>query len=379
MSTIAGTPSKRLLAIAVALVFSGLNMAWAADTWTINIPRHSELSPVQRLNRDGVQAVIKHEYEKAEALFYKAYLYDPADPFTLNNLGYVSELEGQLDRARKFYDLAAEQGSDANIDLSNAKRLQGKPMKSALVNLQDSTMRVNRMNVNAMRMISEGRGFEAAALLKQTLALDPQNPFTLNNLGVANEAIGNYQDALNYYRQAANTRSTEPVVVSMDRSWRGKPVSQMAEDSAKKLEARMQQGGASGDLAAMLAFHGVYALNQNDWDTARKDFLRAYSLDPGSAFSLNNLGYVAEKEGDLETAQFFYEKARKAGNANASVGLATQLAAEGKSLSSVATDSHQKVDDALDQYSRERKRETAPVELVPRGGAEPADQPQNPQ
>jgi hypothetical protein len=31
-----------------------------------------------------------------------------------------------------------------------------------------------------------------------------------------------------------------------------------------------------------------------------------------SAFSLNNRGYVAEMDGDLETAQFFYGKARKA-------------------------------------------------------------------
>src|SRR5665213_1071654 len=63
----------------------------------ITIPRPSKLTPVQRLNRAGVDAVVKHQYEKAEGLFYKAYLYDPADPFTLNNLGYISELRGQLD------------------------------------------------------------------------------------------------------------------------------------------------------------------------------------------------------------------------------------------------------------------------------------------
>ena len=68
---------------------------------------------MQRLNREGVDAIRKHQYEKAEAIFYKAYLYDPADPFTLNNLGYISELQGQLDRAHKFYTLASEQGSAA--------------------------------------------------------------------------------------------------------------------------------------------------------------------------------------------------------------------------------------------------------------------------
>ena len=69
----------------------------------LTLPKRSELTFVQRLNRDGVDALRKQQYEKAETLFYKAYLFDPGDPFTLNNLGYISELQGQLDRAQKFY------------------------------------------------------------------------------------------------------------------------------------------------------------------------------------------------------------------------------------------------------------------------------------
>ena len=59
----------------------------------INIPKHSKLTPVQRLNREGVEAVRKHNYKKAEELFYKAYLFDPGDAFTLTNLGYIAELQ----------------------------------------------------------------------------------------------------------------------------------------------------------------------------------------------------------------------------------------------------------------------------------------------
>ena len=76
----------------------------------------------------------------------------------------------------------------------------------------------------------------------------------------------------------------------------------------------------------------VSATNRNDWQAARQDFLKAYSLDPNSAFSLNNLGYVSERDGDLETAQFFYTKAQNAGDANARVGLASDSAAEGEKL-----------------------------------------------
>src|SRR5580698_4704737 len=171
------TMSLKIIASVVVIAVSG-SQAWAADVLTIKIPRHSELTPVQKLNREGVEAVKKLDYEKAAALFYKAYLYDPSDPFTLNNLGYISELQGELDRAHKFYALAGEQGSNANIERSNAKRLEGRPMQEAFESLQDVPMRVNRMNVDAMELLSEDRGLEAITLLREALALDAQNPFT---------------------------------------------------------------------------------------------------------------------------------------------------------------------------------------------------------
>jgi Flp pilus assembly protein TadD len=336
---------------------------------------------VQRLNREGVDAVKRKQYEKAAALFYRAYLYDPADPFTLNNLGYISELQGELDRAHRFYASAAEQGSNANIDRSSAKRLEGKPMQYAFENLQDVPMRVNRMNVDAMELLSEDRGIEAITLLRDALTLDKQNPFTLNNLGVADETIGDYANALQSYNAAAESHSAELVVVTLDRSWRGKPVSAMAAASGKRLEDRMKKMDSAEVNAAMLNLRGVSAKNQNDWLAARQDFLKAYTLDPAGAFSLNNRGYVAEMDGDLETAQWFYEKARKAPDSNARVGLATQQSAEGKRLFSVAGDSDHRVDGALDKYSRERRKQTGPSELIPRNseaGDEPRMQPAAP-
>jgi Flp pilus assembly protein TadD len=346
---------------------SGLSLLWAEEGKVIKIPRRSELTPVQRLNRDGVKAVEKHDYKNAEALFYKAYLYDPADPFTLNNLGYVSELEGDLDHATQFYQLAREQGSNASIDLSNAKHLEGKPMRDALINLQDAQMRVNRTNIQAMRLLTQSRSVEAVALLKQILPLDPRNAFTLNNLGVASEATGDLDSALRYYRAAAALNSPEPAAVTVDQSWRDKSVSEIAGASAKRLEKRIRNGGSVEAQAEMYTIHGVFEVNQNDWASARRDFLRAYSLDPTSAFTLNNLGYVAEKDGDLESAQYFYEKAQRANDAGTRVGFATHLSAEGRSLDAVATDSNEKVDDALEVYSQQRRRQTGPVELTPRG------------
>ncbi len=352
-----------------ALLGPGLHAAWARDTITITIPRHSSLTLVQRLNRQGVIAVQKHDYATAANFFYKAYLFDPSDPFTLNNLGYISELEGQLDRANKFYKLAAEQGSNANIDLSSVKRLQGQPMQAAFSGLQDVPMRINRLNLEAVNLLSEGRNFEAVGLLQQALALDPRDPFTLNNLGVADEAIGDLGGAMKYYTSAAYSRSSDPVAVTQNRSWQGKTVSQMAEANVMRLEGQSQENGSSATQASLLSEQGVFAANENDWPTAKRDFMQAYALDPTNAFTLNNRGYVAERDGDLESAQFFYQKAGQAYGSGFPVGLATNPSVKGQALSRVATQSRLKVDDALDVYSRERRGQPGSIELTPRGAA----------
>ena len=357
----------RLLGLSALIACLGLPQSWARDL-KITIPKRSEMTPVQRLNREGVDAVQKHQYEKAEALFLKAYLYDPADPFTLNNLGYISELQGKLDRALRFYQLASQQGSEASIDRSNTKQLEGKPLEDALNGVKDGPMRVNHINVQAIGLLSENRNSEAGQLLQKALAMDSRNPFTLNNLGVAEESAGNYEDALKYFDEAAESRSSEPVVVTLDRSWRGKSISEMAAESARKLKAQLKNADSAEAQAALLNVRGVSATNRNDWQSARRDFLKAYSLDPNSAFSLNNLGYVSERDGDLETAQFFYMKAQQAGDANARVGLATASAAEGEHLDVVAADSGQKVGGELDRYKQARHAESGNVELERRDG-----------
>lgn len=347
----------------------------AKDHWTLNIPLRSRSSPVQRLNRAGVEAVKKNNYEKAEALFYKAYLYDPSDPFTLNNLGYVAELQGQIERAHQYYQMATEQGCDAPISMSSMASLKGKPMDAAYASLQNLPMRVNRINIDAMRLVAEDRDFEAVGLLQEALRLDPRNPFTMNNLAVADEGLGDFDSALKYYDEVADLHSSERVTVTQDRDWRGKSVSKMAEASAKRLRKRMELMAPDELAAAKYNVRGVYEENANQWEAARRDFLRAYSLDPNSAFSLNNRGYVAEMDGDLETAQFFYEKAWKADDAQARVGLATNRFADGQRLINVATDSDSKVDQALDVYHQERREQPGPVELTPRNGAQTAPTP----
>ena len=354
-----------------SLIYAGivgctLSAPLLAQKITITIPRRSELTPVQRLNRQGVDAVVKHHYGDAEALFYKAYLYDPSDPFTLNNLGYVSELSGDVDRAEKFYTLAGQQDCGAVIDRSNEKSLKDKPMMDALANLKDTPMRINRVNILGMRLLAQQRPFEAKALFEAALTMNEKNPFTLNNLAAAEEATGNFERAVNLYDQATLTRSQDPVVVTLNKATRGRPISYVAAESAQRLRRRIDTMTPSQIHANMLTIHGVSAVNSNDWQTARKDFLEAYSLDPQSAFTLNNLAYLYERDGDPETAKAFYAQARQATDSSTRIGLATQSSARGQVLAAVADESHHSVDVELASISAKYRGQPRPFVLKSR-------------
>ena len=360
--------------VLVAFSILGLSLAGAEAVTRpreirITIPRHSELTPVQKLNRDGVDEILHKHYERAEGLFFKAYLYDPTDPFTLNNIGYVSELQGEAERAEKFYVLAQEQGCDAVIERSTTEELKGKPMMDALGGIRNVPMRVNRMNVVGMGLLAEGHPFDALDTFTQAFALDPQSAFTMNNLGVASEATGDLENAVRYYDMAASTHSLQPVVVTVRKSSRGRPVSALAAASAQEVRARMAKMTSAQVHAEMLTVRGVAEVNSNNWDAARKDFVEAFQLDPDNAFALNNAGYVAERDGELEIARSYYVRAASARDAKARIGFASTLTAQGRPLVDLADESHSGVDSALDYYSRARLGKQGLIRLRPRNPA----------
>jgi Flp pilus assembly protein TadD len=353
---------KRWLGLAViAMTALAYQSAQAGDI-KITIPKRGKLTPVQRLNREGVEAVQKHNYKKAEEFFYKAYLFDPDDAFTLNNLGYIAELQGQIDRAQQFYSLAAEQASDAVVDISSKSQLRGQPMKAA-VDITNEPLQLNHANVEAVRLLQQGRAPEADLLLQEVLKSDPKNIFTLNNMGVAKEMEGEEQDALRYFDEASRAGSDATAVVTTNPGWRGRQVSQMAQQNANALREHLSHEQDLPEQVAELNLRGVSAVNRNDLHTADVDFRKAYAMDPGNAFTLNNIGYVAELEGDRETADFFYQQARQAGGANVTVGVATSRTAEGRRLFVVAGDNGSQVQTKVAQEQATLRRQQGPVAL----------------
>lgn len=349
----------------------------------LNLPKRTKPTPVQQLNRDGVKALEKHNYGTAKKLFYKAYLLDPNDPFTLNNLGYVAELEGDLERAQRFYELSQEQNSDAVVDKAGNEGVVGKTVSQVAGHADANNLQVNRMNVQAVGLLSKDRGPEADVVLTKALAVDPKNPFTLNNLGYAKEKEGELEAALSYYQQAANQNSQEPIVVTLTKDWRGQPISAVAAENAKKV-SKMLQNEKREDRSVQVArlnLRGVSALNRNDKQSARQDFQQAYKLDPRDAFTLNNMGYLAEMEGDRETAQFFYDKAQQARHADHRVTLATRKEIEGEKVARAAEGSEAKVEETM-VADQEKRRGQGPPQLRRRGNppaSQPATEPPIPQ
>ena len=333
-------------------------------TLRISIPKHTKPTPVQAFNRDGVKAIEKHEYEKAKKLFYKAYLLDPNDPFTLNNLGYMAELDGDVERAQRFYQLAQEQNSEATVDRSSNDDNKGKTVAAVAGHAQTHGVQMNVMNVEAISLLNHDRVAEADIVLQKALKLDPRNPFTLNNLGYTKEKEGELEAAINYYRQAADANSKEPVIVTVNKSWRGRAISKVAESNAKKVESALEKENTDEAKVARLNQRGVSALNRNDRPAGRKYFQEAYKLAPDDAFTLNNMGYVAELDGDRESADFYYAKAKEADNNQRHVTLATRRDDEGKKLTEVADKNDNKAEASLQaQQDLNRRQGKTPVLL----------------
>lgn len=358
---------------------SAQTMAGEDRQLRIPLPKKSKYTPVQQLNRDGVEALKKHNLDRAKRLFYRAYLIDPNDPFTLNNLGYVAEMEGDIDRAQRFYDQAQANTSEALVEKSTVKDVEGKTVATVAGRTAEGPLKVNALNSEAINLLRKDRAPEADLYLQRALKLEPNNPFTLNNMGFAKEKEGELEQAVKYYSQAASTGSRDLVIIAIDRDWRGRPISEIAARNAEKTNAELQKKENATDRVARLNLRGVSAMNRNEHRVARGYFQQAFQLDPNNAFALNNMGYLAEMDGDRETAQDFYERAREAERSGARVAVSTRPEVEGHSLEQVAQQSDSLVESKMQSDLETRRRTAAPPALHTRDNRIIVDKPAPPQ
>jgi len=341
-----------------------------ADDLRVPLTKRTVSTPVQNLNREGVRQLKKGNEKKAKQYFYKAYLLDPNDPFTLNNLGYVSELDGEVNRALRFYALAAKSQTDAVIDEASRPGLKGQPITEAYNLVHDSDLEANKVNEQAIAILEKGRLFEARALLKSALPQHRDDPFVLNNLGFIAESEGDLESAQRYYSAAASLHSSRIVVVTPREKWRGKAISEVAQQNARDVSEAIANGEDRPAAVARLNLRGVVALNDNHPDAARGFFLQAYKLDPQNAFTLNNIGYISEVSGDRESAQMYYESARSGLDADGRVTYSTRMDVEGRKLDALAQDNQTDVTSVLRGMQEAKRRAQKPIGLKTRGTAD---------
>jgi len=359
--------SKIVTGLLAIQLLAATSVAVAGDL-RVPLPQRGVSTPTQKLNRDGVAELKRGHQDKAKRLFYRAYLLDPEDPFTLNNLGYVAELEGDADRALRYYALAARSHTAAVIDVSSEAALEGKPLDEAFRQVKDSDEESSRLNERAIVLLQQGQVFEARNLLRSALPRHPHDPFLLNNLGYAMEAVGDLEGALRGYSGAASMHSTQPIVVTPRLKWRGRPISEVAAENAVAVSHQIARGEGVEAASARLNLRGVAALNDNNAPVAREFFLQAYQRDSQNAFTLNNLGYLAELAGDRESAEMYYEAARSGRDANARVSYATRRDAEGRKIDNLADHNQLDVEATLKAIQETKRREHQPIELKRRDG-----------
>ena len=258
--------------------------------------------------------------------------------------------------------------SDATIERSTEADFKGKPLKEVAGKTDDKKMLVNRYNVQALGLLMKDRAPEADLLLQQALALNPRNPFTLNNLGYTKEKEGELEQAFTFYSKAANLNSDDPIVVTANKDWRGKGISQIASENAHKLQRLMEQSEDVNSRVARLNLQGVSAMNRNEHAAARKYFQEAYRLAPDNSFTLNNMGFLSEMDGDRETADFYYNKAAESRGRAARVSVATRREVEGQPIGQVAEFGDNQIAARMEQERLVRMREGGPVLLKTRSG-----------
>jgi tetratricopeptide (TPR) repeat protein len=208
-------------------------------------------------NERGVALYFSHRYPEAQAAFAKATELQPTDALFWSNLAGVLRDEGKFPEAER-------------ILLDKALRLDV-TLGAAYLNLGILYLRADRPDM-------------AAAPLKRAAELLPP---------------GRQADARNYLNQ---TRQPEPwlhlgYLRLKDRDFRG------------ALEAFDQAEQLGAEPAQVAVGKGAAFVEMKQWAEAKSVLEAALRKTPNDAYLNNNLGVVAQMQGDLQAARRYYARA----------------------------------------------------------------------
>lgn len=201
-----------------------------------------------------------------------------SSPEIHNNLGRIHLGQGDLAAARREFERALE------LDPESA---------DALLNL-------------ASLHAAEGRTAQARHLVERALAVDPSSTAALAQLAELARDRGDLQEAIRLFHEA----------LGVDRQ----PFLYLGLGDVLQRAGRLDEAVAAFESAleldpdSALAYYdlGVTYGNQGRYDEAVAAYEKALALEPEgltAAKALNNLGAIAQGQGDLATAGTFFEQA----------------------------------------------------------------------
>ncbi|MEO5904022.1 MAG: DUF4388 domain-containing protein [Gemmatimonadaceae bacterium] len=168
----------------------------------------------------GLIALRESRWNDAVTSFQRAAVSAPRASGVLVNMAYAYERLGQLEKARLALDLVVSRDPQAEPlahlglasialqrgDLENAAR----SLSSAKAAWGGSTPPPAWYHYSGLEASMRGEVERAAALLVKGVESYPSSPVLLNNLSVAQEACGNFEDARRSLERAAETDCAMP-------------------------------------------------------------------------------------------------------------------------------------------------------------------------
>lgn len=87
------------------------------------------LSETARIQSDAIDYYVDGDIEAYKAAIRDAYEKDPDDPYVMNNMGVLYELEGDISKAKEMYRKAADNAGDRTVRKSSRKEDKDKYLK----------------------------------------------------------------------------------------------------------------------------------------------------------------------------------------------------------------------------------------------------------
>lgn len=327
--------SKSLLLIAVLSGTCLSTSTLPADAKRVSQPKSTAspsesgaapvTTPVQSapLSKDSAPQAVQ-AFERR--LFFKNYVDDPLptrmariekqlfgqaiESSMEDRLARIEEvLRNKLEEERKIQEAEAYRGQQA-APRTGSTTGGAPPQRPPALTQQDEIDRA-RMSIQAAReeeitsLLADGvelyrqkRGMQAQEKFEQVLRLDPQNAQAHFNLGIIEETMGNFVEALASYKQAANK---EPG---------NKEYEEAVQAIEKKANAQARSVGKRADLR-VLAESANAAWKRGEYISALDLYQQLDAKEPNRALVKYNIGSIYLMLKDRNSAVEYYKQAHK--------------------------------------------------------------------